>query len=505
MASYLQRECNKELLAQLPEPKEVWAFFLMLTEIPRMSSHLDALRQHLLQLAESWEGCQGFTDEIGNVLIRKKAAKGWEEVPSVAIQCHMDMVCSANEGTVFDFLKDPINCEISGEWLKAKGTTLGSDNGMGLAACLAILANPDALHGPLECLFTVDEETTMAGAEFLAPAPFMQSKILINVDSEEEEAICIGCAGGFEVHITIPVERTTTPETLTRLSVALKGLVGGHTGIDIHKGRANAIKVLSRMLAHTMEEDVPGLRLCSLEGGGAVNTIPRECFAQVALPEDKVSLFKEKMEQLLAVVKQEHISIEENIILLIEPVTQQQQDEQPPLDAASTQKVFDFIASMLHGALRNVPFDQKEVETSISCSVVKLSQDHLFIHPFARSSSDSQLHDVRKRLQGLVRLAGGRISEMLNYAPGWNPDMESKALVVVKEACEKVFGKEPRIYSVHAGLECGFVKGRYPDMDCVSIGPDIRDAHTPDEKCCIPSVKRFFDLLLLSLQGFKQN
>mmetsp|Transcript_49587 Transcript_49587/g.124683 ORF Transcript_49587/g.124683 Transcript_49587/m.124683 type:complete len:520 (-) Transcript_49587:44-1603(-) len=504
-AAYLTRPVNRELLAKLDGPSDAWAYFLLLTEIPRPSHKLDAVRTRLQELAKEWS-LECATDAEGNVVIKKPASKGCESAPTVALQAHLDMVCSANNDTVFDFDKDPINCRIDGEWLKATGTTLGADDGIGCAAMLALLRDPDAKHGPLECLFTVDEETTMGGAERLGKAPFLKANLLINLDSEEEYAVCVGCAGGFETHIRLPVTRAADAAdgALSCLDLKVSGLQGGHTGVDIHRGRGNAIKLMAQLLCTAAEQAQLGdqLRLCAFSGGSVINTIPRECDARVAVPSERAAEFAQALASVSAALRAEFSAIEASLAFAVQPVEAASSAAAlpVPLDQASSSTCLRLLLAAPHGPLRMVPGMEHEVDSSVSLSIVRLAEDHLLVHPFARASSDFQMQQTYLQLGALASLCGAEALPRFNGFPGWKPNLQGSTLAAVRKAASTLFpDKTIRTYSIHAGLECGLIIGNYPNMECVSIGPEIHDAHTPDEALLIPSLGRFYELLKASL------
>ena len=444
--------------------------------------------------------------QIGNVVLKKPATKGFEHLPAVCIQAHLDMVCSKNNGTVHDFAKDPINLRIDGEWLKATGTTLGADDGIGVAACLAMMEDQSYSHPALECLLTVDEETTMVGAEKL-DSTILRAKYLVNVDSEEENSICFGCAGGSERLFHIPVTRSLPEKPHTLLHVTLGGLAGGHSGVQIHEGLGNAVQFMTRMLRRYAAQD-PEFFLLGLEAGTAINTIPRECSAFVGIPVAHSRQLRDSLQATFTEITREYRVVEKNATLSVKDASQEllhAHEDARPLSHESSLRVLDFLASIPHGVLRMSPDVPGLVETSNCLSIVKLHSEHLAVEVFARSSSDSQLSMVEETYDSLARIAGATVNKSTNKFPGWLPEPSSKSLGVVKKVHEELLGVTPKIYAVHAGLECGLIKNRYPNMDCVSIGPEIKDAHTPDERLLIASVPRFATLLKGTLEAFTKH
>lgn len=506
----LKRAESLKLLAELPEPKSLWKYFLLCTETPRPSHELDTFRSKLSGLAEHLN-CTAETDKAGNVRFRLAASPGLEGAPGVCIQSHMDMVTSANSDTPINFSTDPINVclEWKGEeqWMKARGTTLGADNGIGVAAALAVFEaalDPNFKHGQIEALFTADEETTMGGAENLAGAPYVTSEILLNVDSEEEYAICIGCAGGAENSHRMAVAHEEV-DGMAAVHLTLKGLLGGHSGIEIHTGRANAIQCVNKLVRLAA---LPlGGRLVDIVGGGAPNVIPREASATVAVPATKVEDFKQALAGHFSDMKKVYLSVEsrtnaegqrESVMVLESSV--QDSATIKCLSADSTTKVTAFIDSFHSGVVRMSYDVEGLVETSVNFSNAKIDGEHFVGHSFSRSSSavaQAALHD---QLVGYGSLCGATVSEPLNAFPGWDPDVNAVALKVMKKAHEEVIGREARVYAVHAGLECGLIKAVYPDISCVSVGPEVHHAHSPDECLLVPSVKRFYDLTIRFLE-----
>ncbi|WP_313752336.1 beta-Ala-His dipeptidase [Mixta calida] len=472
-------------LSQL-SPQPLWDIFAKICSIPHPSFHEEALAQHII----SWSQEKGFwceRDQVGNILIRKPATPGMENRKPVALQAHLDMVPQKNNDTVHDFAKDPIQPYIDGEWVKARGTTLGADNGIGMASALAVLADDSVQHGPLEVLLTMTEETGMDGAFGLQPN-WLQSEILINTDSEEEGEIYMGCAGGIDFTATLPLQREAVPAGYEHLRLTLKGLKGGHSGAEIHLGLGNANKLLARFLAaHARDFE---LRLVDFNGGTLRNAIPREAFVTFALPTAKIDALKSAAMGYLATLQNELGMIEKNIALQTEPVA----GDALALTAESRDRFIALLNSTPNGVIRNSDVAKGVVETSLNVGVVTMSEQEAKINCLIRSLIDSGKEYVVEMLTSLSELAGAQTLVKGSY-PGWQPDASSPVMALVRETYQRLFNKTPNIQVIHAGLECGLFKKPYPDMDMVSIGPTITGPHSPDEQVHIGSVGLYWQLL----------
>lgn len=478
-------------LSQL-SPQPLWDIFAKVCSIPHPSYHEEELAQYVL----SWAKEQGFwtdRDEVGNILIRKPATPGLENLKPVALQAHLDMVPQKNNDTVHDFTKDPIQPWIDGEWVKARGTTLGADNGIGLSSALAVLADSRVEHGPLEVLLTMTEETGMVGAFGLQPG-WLQADILINTDSEEEGEVYMGCAGGIDFTATLPVSREAVPAGYEHIQLILKGLKGGHSGCDIHVGLGNANKLLARFLfAHAKALD---LRLVDFTGGTLRNAIPREAIATLAVPADKLDQLKSLALSYLETLQNELSQKEKNLNLVVENVAAGDR----ALTAASRDAFIALLNSTPNGVIRNSDVMKGVVETSLNVGVVKLKEEEAVINSLVRSLIDSGKEYVVEMLTALSDLAGARSLAKGSY-PGWQPDASSPVMALVGETYKSLFGKTPNIQVIHAGLECGLFKKPYPDMDMVSIGPTITGPHSPDEQVHIESVGLYWQLLTAVLKA----
>ncbi|XTZ37556.1 cytosol nonspecific dipeptidase [Salmonella enterica] len=472
-------------LSQL-SPQPLWDIFAKICSIPHPSYHEEQLAAYIMDWAKG-KGFHAERDQVGNILIRKPATAGMENRKPVVLQAHLDMVPQKNNDTVHDFTKDPIQPYIDGEWVKARGTTLGADNGIGLASALAVLADDNVEHGPLEVLLTMTEEAGMDGA-FGLQANWLQADILINTDSEEEGEIYMGCAGGIDFITTLPVSREAIPAGFETFKLTLKGLKGGHSGADIHLGLGNANKLLVRFLAgHAAELD---LRLVDFTGGTLRNAIPREAIATVAVPADKVAQLKTLAETYLAILQNELSVKEKNLTMLVESVS----INQTALTTASRDAFVHLLNAMPNGVIRNSDVAKGVVETSLNVGVVSMQDDSAEIICLIRSLVDSGKDYVVSTLESLGALAGAKTTPKGGY-PGWQPDANSPVMALVRETYQRLFNKTPNIQVIHAGLECGLFKKPYPEMDMVSIGPTITGPHSPDEQVHIESVGHYWTLL----------
>ena len=472
-------------LSQL-SPQPLWDIFAKICSIPHPSYHEEKLAEHIMGWAKE-KGLHAERDQVGNILIRKPATAGMENRKPVVLQAHLDMVPQKNNDTVHDFTKDPIQPYIDGEWVKARGTTLGADNGIGMASALAVLADDSVEHGPLEVLLTMTEEAGMDGA-FGLQANWLQADILINTDSEEEGEIYMGCAGGIDFISTLPLSREAIPAGFETFKLTLKGLKGGHSGGDIHLGLGNANKLLARFLAgHAAELD---LRLVDFNGGTLRNAIPREAFATLAVPASKADELKKLSSVYLEILKNELSAKEKNLTVVLESVT----TDKAALTAQSRDTFVQLLNATPNGVIRNSDVAKGVVETSLNVGVVTMGDDSAEIICLIRSLIDSGKEYVVSMLESLGTLAGAKTSAKGSY-PGWQPDATSPVMALVRETYQRLFNSTPNIQVIHAGLECGLFKKPYPDMDMVSIGPTITGPHSPDEQVHIESVGHYWTLL----------
>ena len=473
------------------EPTALWAHFDRILEIPRGSKEEDQMRAYVLEVAEQ-HGLEHQVDDAGNVVVRKPGSPGHEDADITILQSHLDMVNEKNSDVDHDFSTDPIQPEKDGEWLTAKGTTLGSDNGIGVAAMLALMESDDVAHGPLELLFTIDEESGLTGAAQL-DGSMLRGRQLLNLDTEEEDAVTVGCAGGGDTHIRLPVSRTATPPSTKAVSMALKGLKGGHSGIDINLQRGNAVQLLARMIDAGARGT--NLHLAAFSGGDKHNAIPREASATVVLPESEVEGFEHRAGEEYTAVREAYSAVEPDMVLKLEV-------EDAPgevLDPSSSWRALHLIHGLPHG-VDTMSYDIEDlVETSTNEARAVLGEAEFEILMSTRSSVASELEALRKRIRAIAHLAGADVEEEEPY-PGWKPDLDSHVLAVLKDAFEEVKGKEPIVEAVHAGLETGIIGEKVPGMDMVSFGPQIEYPHSPDERVRIPSVETFWTILTKTLE-----
>lgn len=473
------------------EPGNVWKHFYSLTRIPRPSGFMKSVTDFLLSFGKSL-GLEFFTDEIGNVIIRKPATPGMENRKGVILQAHMDMVPQKNNDTVHDFEKDPIETYIDGDWVKAKGTTLGADNGLGVAAIMAILEDKNLKHGPLEALITTDEETGMVGAFGLKPGT-VNGEILLNLDSEDEGDLYIGCAGGVDVTATLQYKEVEIEEGDAAYKLTLKGLRGGHSGLEINEGRANANKLLARVVYEAIIENEA--RLVSWAGGNMRNAIPREGEVVLSIPAENEADLAEMVEEMEAAFNEEYGAVETPITLTIERV------DTPA--AAVPEEVQDALVCAVYGCqngvTRMIPTIPDTVETSSNLAIVEIGGGEASVKILARSSSDSMKDYLAKSLESAFLLAGMKVELSGSYS-GWQPDVNSPILSAMKKSYKEQFGVEPHVKVIHAGLECGIIGANIPGLDMISFGPTLRSPHSPDERALIPTVTKFYDFLVATLE-----
>lgn len=466
-------------------PNLVWQWFAKICSIPHPSHHEQALADFIIQWAKQkqlWVE----QDAAGNILIRKAATAGMEDHQPVALQAHLDMVPQANKNTAHNFLTDPIVPYVDGEWVKATGTTLGADNGIGMASCLAVLDSNDIAHPPLEVLLTASEETGMVGALGLQPN-WLQSEVMINTDTEDEGEIYIGCAGGEDVDIRFPVQWQALRKDEVAVHIALTGLKGGHSGAEIHLNRGNAIKLLAKTLEKALAK--VSFRLADISGGSVRNAIPREAFATVLLSSASVEKFKQ-MWQLLSQQLIEALShAEKQINFALEEATAEQ-----GLSERQTQILLDLINALPNGVIRFSDVLPDVVETSISLGVLETKAEQIKLTLLARSLNDHGQDDVVSLVRSVCRLADADVVFSGRY-PGWEPQADANIVKRTKTLYDRILGKESVIKVIHAGLECGLINKVYPNMEMVSIGPTILGAHSPDERCHIPAVAVYWQLL----------
>ena len=469
------------------KPALVFHYFEEVCRVPRPSKKEEKIRAYLLEFARQHD-LSVKVDEAGNVLMSKPATPGMEDRKAVILQSHMDMVCEKNKDTQHDFDTDPIEMYVDGEWLRAKGTTLGADNGIGIATELAVLASDDIGHGPVQCLFTVDEETGLTGA-FALKEGFMEGDILINLDSEDEGELFIGCAGGAGTTATFPYTMTAAPEGYFFFRVAVKGLTGGHSGDDINKNRANANKLLNRYLTSLMRKY--DLRLCEIDGGNLHNAIPREAYAVCAVPMKDKEAVRVDLNIYLAEIENEYAVTEPNLRMELE-------SETPCLKVMDVEQMKRFLLSIY--AVHNGVYAMSQdiaglVETSSNLASIKQGEGCIKVVTSQRSSILSSRMDMSQMVGAAFELGGATVETGDGY-PGWKPNPSSEILRVAVESYKRLFGTEPKVKAIHAGLECGLFLEKYPSLDMVSFGPTLRGVHSPDERMLIPTVDKFWRHLL---------
>jgi dipeptidase D len=472
------------------EPKLVWKHFDDIRKIPRCSKHEEKIIAHVEDFAKRLN-LEYKKDKLGNIVIKKKATSGMEARPTVVLQGHMDMVCEKNSDVDFDFSKDSINLKLNGDILTADGTTLGADNGIGLATSMAILEDSSLKHGPIEALFTVDEETGLTGA-FAMSSDMITGKILLNLDSEEFGEITVGCAGGGDTQVRLPIKTQQINEDIETLTIKVSGLRGGHSGCDIHEQRGNAVKILTRMLWGAKEYKY---KISDIKGGDKHNAIPREASAVVAID-------KSNKDKFISTIKAE----EKDILQEIKPIDPNFKVEIADNNEIKTTLTNDSqiqLLNLLHGLPHGVDkmsYDIPDlVETSTNLASISLNEGKAAIALSTRSSIKSALQDFRDRIRATAELSGATVKEDEPY-PGWKPNLDSNILKLSKKVFKDVFNKEAEVKAIHAGLECGIIGEKFPGMDMISIGPTIKYPHSPEEQVQVSTVEKFYKYVLKILE-----
>src|SRR5690554_1828615 len=477
------------------KPQPLFNYFEQICQIPRPSKKEEKIRKFLLDFAKEHK-LTAKTDKAGNVLIYKPAHPGRENRPVVILQTHMDMVCEKNSNKIFDFDNDPIEPIIADGWVKANGTTLGADCGIGIAAQMAVLTSDKIKHGPLECLITVDEETGLTGAKALEPG-FMTGSVLLNLDSEDEGEIFIGCAGGIDTVAVLHYEKEPVPKSHAAMEISVSGLLGGHSGDDIHKNRGNAIKILNRFLLRAFNDF--SARLADFNGGNLRNAIAREARAVIVFPEKEKSNLINRFNNFEKQVKFEFEHNEPNLKLSAE-------DAELPgflIDFKTQNKLLNAISASPHGVLEMSTRMEGMVETSTNLASVKFETNStILITTSQRSELESRKYAAAEMVRSVFELAGAAITHSDGY-PGWAPNPDSDILKTTVSSYKKLFGKEPVVRSIHAGLECGLFLEKYPNLDMVSFGPTIKGAHSPDERLNIETTEKFWKHLLDVLENIE--
>lgn len=476
------------------EPKTLWGHFADLNSVPRPSKKEEKVIQFMLDFGKKL-GLETYKDEVGNVLIKKPATKGYETRKTVVLQSHLDMVCQKNNDTNFDFETQGIQMLIDGDWVKANGTTLGADNGLGVASIMAILESKTIEHPAIEALFTIDEETGMTGAKGLKGG-ILKGEILLNLDTENDDEIDIGCAGGVDVSASRNYEQEEVGNNVTALKISVKGLKGGHSGMDIHKGLGNANKIMNRLLFDGFENY--GLRIASLKGGGLRNAIPRESQAVVVIDTISKEAFELDFKEMVSDIENEYPN--ESLVISVEET----QIPKFVMDLGVQEGILRAIYTAHNGVYAMSKTIEDLVQTSNNIANVLIDEGVISVKCLTRSAVESSKFDLANALRSAFELAGCEVTFSGSY-PGWEPKADSPILQVLSSKYETLFGEKPRIVACHAGLECGILGQNYPKMDMISFGPTILGAHSPDERASISSVQKFWKFLLEILKNIPQS
>ena len=476
------------------KPELVWKYFAEIARIPRGSKNEAAIAQYVVNTAKGF-GLQAKQDRFGNVVVKKPASPGREGRTMVCLQGHLDMVCEKNADKIHDFTKDPIEIVRRGNFLMADGTTLGADNGIAVSTNLAIMEDKTLQHGPLEFLFTVYEETGLTGASNLQ-SNFLESKTLMNLDSEEEGALYVGCSGGRDTLGTWKIPLELASPQLAPGKLVVTGLRGGHSGLEIDKGRGNAIKIINRIL---IALDEVGMRLSSIDGGNKRNAIPRECVAIVYIPKKKWNEARDIVKKWEKVIQAEFGSVDKGLSITLTEVKQKGK----VIKKAVHEKISRTIAALPHGVIRMSADIPGLVETSTNVAVINTTKNAIVLATSQRSSVASELDELCQSVWAVFELGGvtPRGIEQTDGYPGWKPNLGSAILKLAKSSYKSLYGKEPQVKAIHAGLECGIIGERFPGMDMVSFGPTLEGVHSPDEKIYIDTVEKFWNFLLTILKN----
>jgi len=481
---------SENIAVQQLDPQPVWKNFADLNAVPRPSKKEERVIAFMKSFGENL-GLETIEDPVGNVIIKKPASEGMEDRPTVILQAHLDMVHQKNADTDFDFSSQGIEMYIDDDWVKAKGTTLGADNGIGVATIMAVLESADIAHPPIEALFTIDEETGMTGAKGLQEG-LLEGKIMINLDTEEDDTIAIGCAGGVDSNTYLLYTQESSPVDGQAFEIKVRGLKGGHSGMEIHLGRGNANKIMNRLLYNT------AVQIASIDGGSLRNAIPRESTAVVVLPEVEVEEYKAQFEARSAEIMEEYRLVEPDLKLEMAAT------DRPELvmEAEIQEKVLNALYAVHNGVWRMSPAIPDLVETSSSLARVIIKDGEFITQSLQRSALESGKHDVANAVRSAFESIGATVENDGDY-PGWAPNPDSPILQVVKKIYETLFKEQPHAAAYHAGLECGIIGNHYPGLDMVSIGPTIKHPHSPDEKVSISSVQKFWKFFTTTLEEIK--
>jgi dipeptidase D len=475
------------------EPQRLWHHFYEISQIPRCSKHEEKVRDYVLAIANH-NGLAYRTDSTGNLVVRADATEGCHTCPAVILQGHLDMVCEKEKGRQHNFEKDPVRLKRQDDWIGAEGTTLGADNGIGVAASLAVLESKDIVHGPIECLFTIDEETGLTGAMDLAE-DMLEGRMLINMDTEEDGALYIGCAGGKDTELLVDLETEQLSSDCVPVRLRVGGLQGGHSGIDIHQGRGNAIRLLIRFLWKQAREN--HLRIASINGGSKHNAIPRDCDAVACLPQERLKALERAANHYAAIISDEYSLTDPEVSLAIDkkgfekPVT--------VFTSAFQKRLLNLLYTVPNGVMSMSQMVPDLVQTSNNLAIVETGASQLCVVTSQRSSMSSELEDISDTVCAIGDQAGARIRRGKGY-PAWKPTLDSPLLNVATSVYKSLFDNAPEVKAVHAGLECGIIGDRFPGMDMISFGPTILGAHSPTERVQISTVEKFWDFLVALLR-----
>lgn len=477
--------------------KDVLKWFEEIDKIPRCSKHEKQISDWLCNWAKD-KGYKFKRDKVDSIVIKIPASKGYEDSPITTIQGHMDMVCEKTPDSTHDFTKDPIKFIYDGDWLTADRTTLGADNGIAIAMALTMAEDKNIMHPPLELLFTVDEETGLTGANALEPG-FIDGKILLNVDSEDEGVFTVGCAGGINTNLDLPLEYETNAPAFKEFKIEAGGMKGGHSGIDIPLGKANAIQIIARVLDYIISNDID-LRISDLKGGSAHNAIPRDAETIVFFDPSKFDKVNQSVKEIEEIIKFEFVNTDPDLFISIKEGFGDSSTKVQT--SASTKNVIDFISALPHGVFAMSTDIKDLVETSNNLANIRIENDTLKILTSQRSSVNSRLNVITNKIESIARLAGGSALSSDGYPP-WQPNMDSPLLARCTELYERMFNKKPVVEVIHAGLECGIIGDKYPGMDMISIGPTLKYPHSPDEKIKISTIGMVWDFITQFLKELK--
>lgn len=473
------------------KPECIWRNFDALTQVPRPSGHLEKVQQFLLDFAKN-TGVEAFKDEAGNIVMRKPATPGMENRKTVILQAHMDMVPQKEKTSTHNFETDPIQTYIDGEWVRAKGTTLGADDGLGVAAIMAVMEAKDLKHGPIEALITADEETGMYGANGL-PGGELEGEILLNLDTEQEGELIIGSAGGVDITATLDYQEAESDKTDAAVKITIKGLKGGHSGLEICEGRGNANKMMVRIVREAIAEDEACLT--SWHGGNMRNAIPREAEVVLTLPKENVEDLKAIVAEYKETFNNEYKGIESDIEVVAEDVALPEMIVPQEIQ----DNLVDAIYAAHNGVWRYIPTMSEIVETSSNLAIVDIDGGKAAIKILARSSSETMKEDLSTSLESCFNMAGMKVEFSGAYG-GWDPNTDSELIKVMRNIYKNLFNEEPTVQVVHAGLECSIILSKYPGLDICSFGPTLLSPHTPTERAHWPSTTKFWDLLVKTLE-----